>query len=662
MLDRIIKFSIEHRMLVILVAVAAALFGVTALQKLPIDAVPDITNNQVQINIEAHGLSAIEVEKQVTFPIETALAGVPGLQYTRSLSRNAFSQVTAVFEDHVDIYFARQQIGERLNEARESLPPGAELLMGPIATGLGEVYMWTVRYEHPEGKGAPVKDGAPGWQSDGSYRTPEGDRLSTPVERAAYLRTVQDWIVRPQLKGLPGMAGVDSIGGFVKQYFVQPDPHKLIAHGLSFQDIVETLERNNVSTGAGYIEQHGEAYVVRADGRITTLEEIGAVVVSSQEGTPVFIRDVATVSIGRELRTGSGSQNGAEVVVGTAIMRIGENSRTVAAAVDAKMKDVRKSLPPGVLAETVLNRTKLVDATISTVTKNLAEGAILVIVVLFLLLGNVRAALITAMAIPLSMLLTAIGMVQSRISGNLMSLGAIDFGLIVDGAVIIVENSMRMLAERQHSLGRAPTRDERIAVVLEATRQVMRPAAFGMAIIMTVYIPILALTGIEGKMFHPMALTVIYALGAAFVLSITFIPALVALLMGGRVKEHEMFLIRWAKRAYEPIVRASVRHRWATVGAGALAFAISLPIFLGLGQEFVPALDEKDLAMHAMRIPSTSLSKSTEMQFEIEREISAFQEVAFVFSKTGTAEMASDPMPPNVSDTFVIFKPAAQWP
>ena len=422
MLERVLRFSIEHRFLILLLAVVLAGLGVYAMQRLPIDVVPDITNKQVQINTLVPALSPLDIERQVTFPIETALAGIAGLEYTRSLSRNGFSQVTAVFRDHIDIYFARQQVNERLSQARESLAPGAEPAMGPISTGLGEVYMWTVEYVPPDER-RPVVDGAPGWQRDGSYRTPEGQRLANDLERAAYLRTVQDWIIRPQLKNVEGMAGIDAIGGYVKQYHVQPDPMKLVSYGLTFQDVIETLERNNVSTGAGYIERKGEAYLVRADGRITNEGEIAEIVVGSRHGTPIYIRDVAAVGVGRELHSGSATENGEEVVVGTALMLIGANSRTVAASVDAKMQAIRKTLPPDVRAKTVLNRSKLVNATIRTVEKSLAEGALLVIVVLFLLLGNIRAALITALAIPLSMLMTATGMVQAGISGNLMSLG-----------------------------------------------------------------------------------------------------------------------------------------------------------------------------------------------------------------------------------------------
>jgi heavy metal efflux system protein len=660
MLERIIRFAIEHRILVVLLTLAAAGLGGYALQRLPIDAVPDITNKQVQINTEAAALSPVEIEKQVTFPIETTLAGMPGLASTRSISRNGFSQVTAVFRDSVDIYFARQQVNERLTEARDSLPPGAEPIMGPISTGLGEVYMWTVEYASP--KTITMTDGMPGWQSDGTYLTPEKQRLTTPLARATYLRTVQDWIIRPQLRNVEGVAGVDAIGGYVKQYHVQPDPMQLVAYGLTFQEVIEALERNNVSTGAGYIEHKGEAYMVRADGRIANEEQIASIVVGTRQGTPIYIRDVATVGLGRELRTGGASENGEEVVVGTALMLLGENSRTVAAAVDAKMADLRKSLPPHVQVKTVLNRSQLVNATIKTVEKNLAEGAFLVIAVLFLLLGNLRTALITALAIPLSMLMTAIGMVRAGVSGNLMSLGALDFGLIVDGAVIIVENCLRHLAERQHAVGRLLTTHERLHEVWIATREMIQPSVFGQAIIITVYLPILSLTGIEGKMFTPMAMTVIFALVAAFGLSLTFVPAMVALCIRGRVTEQENVLVRLAKWVYTPVLRLALRLRYLVVPLAVAAFVGAMLLFGTLGQEFVPTLDEQDIATHAMRIPSTALTQSLQMQLQVEKTVSAFPEVAFVFSKTGTAEMAADPMLPNVSDTFIILKPRDQWP
>lgn len=660
MLERLLDFSIRNRIAVVIATLALAGLGIHSLLRLPIDAVPDITNNQVQINTVVASLSPIEVEKQVTFPIETSLSGIPGLEYTRSLSRNGFSQVTAVFGDEVDIYFARQQVTERIGEVRELLPEEAAPRMGAISTGLGEIYMWTVEYEDA-GDAAAVGHG-PGPQPDGSYLTPEGDRLETPVEKASYLRTVQDWIIRPQIKAVKGVAGVDAIGGFVKQYHVQPDPKRLVAHGLTFGDIIEALEKNNRSVGAGYIEDHGEAYLVRATGRIERANQIGSIVVGERRGTPIYVRDVAWVGIERELRTGSASENGNEVVVGTALMLIGENSRTVASAVDKRMAEVNETLPAGVRAKTVLNRTALVDATIATVERNLVEGAILVIVVLFILLGNIRAALITALAIPLSMLLTATAMVQTRTSGNLMSLGAIDFGLIVDGAVIIVENCLRLLAEKQHEVQRPLTLTERMKITLSGSRQVLGSAVYGGAIIITVYIPILFLTGVEGKMFRPMALTVIFALVAAFALSLTFIPAMVALCITGKVKESENWLIARAKKVYGPALDWSLARRVPLVAVAAGTFLASILLFSRLGQEFVPTLSELDFAIQSIRIPSTGLTQSTEMQAKVERAVSDLPEVAFVFSKTGTAEMAADPMPVNVSDSFVILKSRDAWP
>ncbi len=661
MISRILDFSVRQRWLVLLVSLVACALGVWSLTKLPIDAVPDITNNQVQINAVVPSLSPYDVEKQVTYPVETALAGIPGLEYTRSLSRNGFAQVTAVFSERTDLYFARQQVNERLTEAKANLPPGPEVHMGPISTGLGEIYMWTVHFKEP-GDGRPVKDGQPGWQSDGSYLTPEGQRLRSDFERAAYLRTVQDWIIGPQLRTVPGVAGVDVIGGYKKQYHVQPDPAKLIGFGLSFKEVAEAVETNNQNRGAGYLERNGEGYVVRSAGRLESADEIGNVVVATRGGVPVRVKDVATVSIGRELRTGSASENGKEAVVGTALMLIGGNSREVAAAVDARMKEIARSLPPSVEAKTVLNRTQLVEATIRTVARNLAEGALLVIAVLFLLLGNIRAAVITALVIPVAMLMTMTGMVQGRISANLMSLGALDFGLIVDGAVIIAENSLRHLAEKQHELGRKLTLEERLATVRRSAEEMIKPSVYGQAIIILVYVPLLTFTGVEGKMFAPMALTVIIALAAAFVLSLTFVPALIAIVITGKVQEKDVFLVRWLKAAYRPALLGAIRHPTLVVTGAVLLFLASGLLFLRLGQEFIPQLDEKNIAMHAMRIPSTSLTQSQEMQLAVEKAVSSFPQVAFVFAKTGTAEVAADPMPPNVSDTFIILKPQAEWP
>jgi heavy metal efflux system protein len=655
-IERIIQASIARRLFVLLIVLAAAAYGARSLQMLPIDAVPDITNNQVQINTSVPSLSPFEIEKNVTYPIETALAGIPGLAYTRSLSRNGFSQVTAVFEDRIDIYFARTQVAERISQARQNLPPGTEPRMGAVSTGLGEIYMWAVQYARPP---TTSKDGEPGWQSDGSYLTPEGLRLAKPHELAMYLRTVQDWIIRPQLKGVPGVAEVDAIGGYEQQYQVQPSPEKLLSVALSFADVLKALERNNTGIGAGYIERQGEAYVVHASGRLENATDIGNVVLATKGNVPVRMKDVAEIGIGRELRTGSASADGAEVVVGTILMLKGSNSRTVAAAVDQKMQAIRSGLPPGIEIKTVLNRTKLIDATVRT---NLAEGALLVIVVLFALLGNFRAALITASVIPITMLLTATGMLKAGISANLMSLGALDFGLIVDGAVIITENALRRIGERQERVGGLLPHPERLKEVLGATKEMIQPTVFGQAIIIIVYLPLLTFSGIEGKMFEPMALTVVIALVAAFVLSLSFVPAMIAMFVTGRVRAGESYLVRRARRFYEPLLTAALRDTGMVIWGGIVLFAASLLLFTRLGQEFTPTLDEKDIALHAVRIPGTSLTQSTEMQLRLERVLRTIPEVALIFSKTGTAEMATDPMPPNLSDTFVILKPPEDWP
>lgn len=662
MIDKILKFSIYNRVLIVVITAAIAGYGFYSLKSLPIDAVPDITNNQVQINAMAAGLSPSEVEKQVTYPIETALAGIPGLESTRSISRNGFSQVTAIFHDNVNIYFARQQINERLAEAKEVLPAGADPKMGPISTGLGEIYMWTVEFEHPRGLGSVHAPGRPGWQPDGSYLTPEGHKLRNDAELASYLRTVQDWIIRPQLKNVPGLAEVDSIGGFVRQYHVEPNLEKIIALGITFDDITHAILANNISVGAGYIEQNLESFLVKGDGRLETPDEINDIVITTRNGIPIHIRDIGDVVIGKEMRTGSSSENGQEVVIGTAMMLIGANSRTVALAVDEKMQVINQTLPPDIKAKTILNRTKLVDATIHTVTKNLAEGALLVIAVLFLMLGNLRAALITACIIPLSMLMTIIGMVQTHISGNLMSLGALDFGLIVDGAVIITENCLRKLSEKQGELKRQLTLTERLDEVALAAKEMIKPTVFGQAIILTVYIPLLTFSGVEGKMFEPMALTVIFALIAAFVLSLTFTPAMIALFVNPKAEEKENKITAKAKSIYAPLLEKAMKFPGQIAAISIVITFASFLLFFKLGQEFVPTLDEKDIALHAVRIPSTSLTQSTAMQLGVENTLTSFPEVAFAFSKTGTAEMASDPMPPNVSDTFVMLKPASEWP
>ncbi len=598
----------------------------------------------------------MEIEKQVTFRIETALSGIAGLQTTRSLSRNGFSQVIAIFSEATDIYFARQQISERLIDLRSNLPPGADPKLGPISTGLGEIYMWTVSLVPKS------SDDKSGWQNDGAFLTVDGERLKTDIERGAYLRTVQDWIIRPQIKSVPGVAGVDSIGGYIKQYQVKPDPAKLISLGLSFGDVTRAIETNNISRGASTIDRNGEGIAVRTGGRLEKLSDIGDVTIITRGGIPVRVRDVADVSIGGEIRTGSASRDGHETVVGTALMLIGSNSRTVAAAVDAKMQDIRRTLPAGVTVETVLNRTQLVDATVSTVTKNLGEGALLVIAILFLLLGNFRAAFITALVIPLAMLMTAFGMLQGRISANLMSLGALDFGLIVDGAVIITENALRHLAEKQTIAGRTLSLPERLATVREAAEEMIGPTVYGQAIIILVYVPLLTFSGVEGKMFEPMALTVILALVSAFVLSLTFVPALIAIAVTGRVTETDSRAVRRLKASYAPLLKRAIERPAAAVVTGLVLFVGALLLFLRMGQEFIPTLDEKNIAMHALRIPSTSLTQSQTMQLDVEKAVGKFPQVAHVFSKTGTAEVASDPMPPSASDAFIILKPQDQWP
>ena len=638
MLERILRFAIHQRWLVLLMVVGMAALGVYNYQRLPIDAVPDITNVQVQINTGAPGYSPLEAEQRVTFPIETAMAGLPNLEQTRSLSRYGLSQVTVIFQDGTDIYFARQLINERIQEARSQLPPGVEPEMGPIATGLGEIFMWTV--EPREGATKP----------DGTEYTPTD------------LRTIQDWIVRPQLRNVPGVTEINTIGGYLRQFHVTPEPAKLIAYGLSFHDILEAISRNNANVGAGYIEKSGEQYLIRAPGQVTTLEEIRDIVIRTEADVPIRIRDVGDVVMGKELRTGAATENGREVVLGTVFMLMGENSRTVSQRVAAKLEEVNRSLPDGVVAKTVYDRTALVNRTIETVSKNLLEGAVLVIVVLLAMLGNWRAALLTAAVIPLSMLFLITGMVQNKVSANLMSLGALDFGLIVDGAVIIVENCLRRLALEQHRTGRLLERSERFQTVLEATREVFKPSLVSVIVVALVNIPIFTLTGVEGKMFHPMAFTVVVALLGALILSVTFVPAAVAIFVSGKVEEKENFIMRGVHLAYRPALDFVLRNRMPTVIAAAVVVLLSGLLATRMGAEFVPSLNEGDIALHALRIPGTSLTQAVEMQQVLEKRIKAFPEVERIFAKIGTAEIATDPMPPSVSDNFVMLKPPSEWP
>ncbi|WP_353179230.1 CusA/CzcA family heavy metal efflux RND transporter [Delftia acidovorans] len=639
MFERIIRFAIEQRWLVLLAVLAMAGLGIYNYQRLPIDAVPDITNVQVQINTQASGYSPLETEQRVTYPIETVMAGLPHLEQTRSLSRYGLSQVTVVFKDGTDIYFARQLVGERIQQARDSLPAGITPTLGPISTGLGEIYLWTVEAEDD----AKKPDGTP----------------YTPMD----LREIQDWVIKPQLRNVPGVTEINSIGGYAKEYLVAPAPEKLAAYGFTLADIVTALQRNNSNVGAGYIERQGEQYLIRAPGQVGGIADIREVIVGSAQGQPIRIRDLAEVGLGQELRTGAATDNGREVVLGTVFMLIGENSRTVSRAVDQRMAEINRGLPPGVKAITVYDRTNLVDKAIATVKKNLVEGAALVVVILFLFLGNLRAALITALIIPLSMLFTFTGMVHYKVSANLMSLGALDFGIIIDGAVVIVENCVRRLAHAQEARGRSLTRSERFHEVFAAAKEARRPLLFGQLIIMVVYLPIFALTGVEGKMFHPMALTVVIALAGAMLLSITFIPAAIALFMGDKVAEKENRLMGWARRAYAPVLARVMAAPAVVLTAAAVAVALSLLLATRLGSEFAPNLNEGDFAIQALRIPGTSLTQSLQMQMQIETALKKeFPEIDRVFARTGTAEIASDPMPPNISDGYIMLKARSEWP
>jgi cobalt-zinc-cadmium resistance protein CzcA len=637
-LERMVRFAIAHRWLMLTLTFAVAATGMWSFTRLPIDATPDITNVQVQVNTQAPGYSPLEAEQRVTFPMETALAGLPRLEYTRSLSRYGLSQITVAFEDGTDIYFARQQVAERIAQSKSQLPAGLEPELGPIATGLGEIFLYTLTAD----PAARRSDGQPWTAMD--------------------LRSLHDWVVRPQMRNTRGVTEVSAIGGYVRQIHITPDPARLVSLGFTLDDVVDALSENNENVGAGYIERNGQQLLVRIPNQAHDLSALEAIVLDRRDGVPVRIRDVAKVGEGYELRSGAATQNGEEVVLGTVFMLIGENSRAVSRAAAARVEQIQRSLPAGIRIEAVYDRTSLVDRTIATVSKSLVEGALLVIVVLFLLLGNLRAALITAAVIPLSMLMTITGMVRGGVSGNLMSLGALDFGLIVDGAVIIVENALRRFGEAQALHGRMLNRDERLELAATATAEVIRPSLFGVGIITAVYLPVFALTGIEGKMFHPMAITVVLALASAMVLSLSFVPASVALFMGGKVPEHENRVMRALHDRYEPALRWSLAHRVPVLAGAAILVATSGWLVTRLGSEFVPSLDEGDVAVHALRIPGTSLTQAVHMQKTLERRLAQLPEVERVFSRIGTAEVANDPMPPSMADTFVMLKSRDQWP
>ncbi|MBB1276938.1 CusA/CzcA family heavy metal efflux RND transporter [Pseudoalteromonas sp. B28] len=638
MIESILRLSIERRGIMLMLIFLVLGMGIFSYQKLPIDAVPDITNVQVQINTQAPGYSPLETEQRITFVVETALAGLPDLSYTRSLSRYGLSQVTAVFDEGTDLYFARNLINTRLGAIKSQLPEGLAPEMGPIATGLGEIYMYTLRAK----QNAMQKNGEP--------------------YNAMALREIHDWIVKPQLALVKGITEVNAIGGYVKQYHVNPEPQLMLNFDISLSDIHRALERNNTNQGAGFVERNGQQILVRSQGQLQTLSDIENVVIKRINTVPVAVKDIGSVAIGKELRTGAATQEGEETVLGTAMMLVGENSRAVAQSVAKKVKDIQSSLPDGIVIEPVYDRTLLVDKAIETVQKNLVEGALLVIVILFILLGNIRAALITAAVIPLAMLATITGMVNTGVSANLMSLGALDFGLIVDGAVIIVENCIRRLSESQKRTGGVLPLKGRLELVFQATNEVIRPSLFGVLIITVVYIPLFSLTGVEGKMFQPMAATVIMALIAAMLFSITIVPAAVAMFMAGKVSEKESFIIVAAKSAYRPIINLALKLRWIVLFGSVVLVVGSLWLATRLGSEFVPQLDEGDIALHAMRIPGTGIEQAVAMQKTLESTLMEYEQVLTVFAKTGTAEVATDAMPPNVTDTFVMLKPRAQWP
>jgi len=662
MIESILSGSVRYRWLVLFLTAVVAVIGAWQLNLLPIDVTPDITNKQVQINSVVPTMSPVEVEKRVTYPIETAIAGLNGVESTRSMSRNGFSQVTVIFKESANLYFMRQQVSERLAQARPNLPENVEPQMGPVSTGLGEVFHYSVEYQYPDGTGASIKDGEPGWQSDGSFLTERGERLDDRVSRLAYLRTVQDWIIRPQLRTTPGVADVDSLGGYVKQFVVEPDTGKMAAYGVSYADLARALEDTNLSVGANFIRRSGESYLVRADARIKSADEISRAVIAQRQNVPITVGQVARVKIGGELRSGAASRNGNETVVGSALMLVGANSRTVAQAVGDKLEQISKTLPPGVVIVPTLNRSQLVIATIETVARNLIEGALLVVAILFTLLGNWRAATIAALVIPLSLLVSAIGMNQFHISGNLMSLGALDFGLIIDGAVIIVENSLRRLAERQHREGRLLTLDERLKEVVQSSREMVRPTVYGQLVIFMVFLPCLTFQGVEGKMFSPMVITLMLALASAFVLSLTFVPAMVAVMLRKKVAETEVRVIVATKERYRPWLEHAVARPMPFIGAGIATVAVATVAFTFVGREFMPTLDELNLNLSSVRIPSTSIDQSVAIDLPLERAVLSLPEVQTVYSKAGTASLAADPMPPNASDNYIILKPKSEWP
>ena len=640
MIQRLIELSLRQRAAVLLATGVLIAVGVWSALRLPIDAVPDITSPQVQINTAVVALAPEEIEKLVTFPMESEMAGLPGMVELRSLSKFGLSQITMTFHDRVDIYRTRQLVSERLSGVLEELPPGLTPKLAPIATGLGEIYYYAVEFTD--------------WATN---------KPASREEQLMALKLIQDYQIKPMLRATRGVAEVNTSGGYEKQVVVQPDPARLSSVGMSLSDLAERIGENTRNAGGGMVEIGGEQIVIRANSRVTTMDEIAKTPLKfGGSTTPLLVGDVATVGIGHAFRTGASTEDGDEALVGAAIMLTGENSRLVARAVRDKLDEIQTKLPPGVRIHSLYDRAELVNRTIGTVETNLSEGALLVVVILFLLLGNWRAALIVALAIPLSMLFAITGMVRLGLSGNLMSLGAIDFGLIIDGAVVMVENILRHLAERQHHHGRPLTIEERAREVLAAAKEVARPMFFGVLVITLVYVPILSLQGIEGKMFQPMAVVVMLALGGALAMALTLMPVLCSFLLGGRIREGDNWVLGLAKRAYTPLLNLGLRFRWLVVLPMLLVFAASLWLFTRLGAEFIPQLDEGDLTLQFIRSSSAGLEASLDLQKRSEQILrKEFPEIRDLFCKMGTAEIALDPMGPNVADTFLLLHPRQMW-
>jgi heavy metal efflux system protein len=640
MIDKIIEASLRQRPFVVLAAVALLVVGLRSASQLPIDAVPDITNIQVQINTEVPALAPEEIEKLVTFPLEIELAGVPGMTEMRSLSKFGLSQVTLIFADNTNIYRARQLVSERIQTAKEKLPSGLQPELAPISTGLGEIYYYIVDYA-PEAKNKPP----------------------TRRDQLMELKLIHDFTIKPLLRTVPGLAEINSTGGYDKQLVVLPNPQKLRDANLSFDQLAALVGENVENAGGGVVNQGSDQLIIRSVGRVRTADDVANIPLKFGAGVqPILVKDVAEVGIGSKVRTGAATENGEEAVVGTAMMLAGENSRLVAKRVTDRLKEIQNKLPEGVVIRSVYDRADLVDRTIKTVEKNLFEGAILVVAVLLVLLGNWRAALIVASAIPLSFLFAMTGMVQGKISGNLMSLGAIDFGLIIDGAVVVVENIVRQLGLKQHHLGRKLTVDERLHTVLQASKEVANPMFFGVFIITIVYVPILGLTGIEGKMFHPMALTVMLCLGGALVLTLTLMPVLCSFVLAGRVREGDNRVMSVLKRIYRPSLEWALRLRWLVVIGAIALVVVALVVFKRLGAEFVPKLDEGSFTAMVFKTNSMNLDASLSMERGTEKVLlEKVPEVTRVFSRIGTSEVATDPMPPSQNDLYIFYKPRSQW-